>query len=86
MLVSRLYVPGNEPDRSVLKRAAVDDARERRNVLIQLEEVRRPIRNFASFGLPARFVAVMPHRSIGLGNELGAVALDEIAGLGDDVL
>ena len=28
MLVSRLYAPGNEPDRFVLKRAAVVDARE----------------------------------------------------------
>jgi hypothetical protein len=44
------------------------------------------IRNRASFFLPAGFVAVMPKRSVGLGNELGAAALDEIAGFGDDVL
>jgi hypothetical protein len=28
----------------------------------------------------------MPKRRVGLGNELGAAALDEIAGFGDDVL
>ena len=28
----------------------------------------------------------MPKRSVGLGNELGTAALDEIAGFGDDVL
>jgi hypothetical protein len=54
--------------------------------LIQVEEVRQLIRNRASFFLPAGFVAVMPKRSLGLGDELGAAALDEIAGFGDDVL
>ena len=28
----------------------------------------------------------MPEHSVGLGNELGAAALDEIASFGDDVL
>ena len=28
----------------------------------------------------------MPEGSVGLGNEFGAAALDEIAGFGDDVL
>ena len=58
----------------------------RRNVLIQVEEVRRHIRNRASFALPASFIAVMPERSARLGNEFGAAALDEIASFGDDVL
>jgi hypothetical protein len=40
----------------------------------------------ASFFLPAGFVAEMPERSVGLGNEFGAAAFDEIAGFGDDVL
>ena len=40
----------------------------------------------ASFVLPARFVAVMPEGSAGLGNEFGAPALEEIAGFGDEVL
>lgn len=47
--------------------------------------VRRLIRYRGSFALPARFVAVMPEGSAGLGNEFGAPALDEIAGFGDDV-
>lgn len=41
---------------------------------------------YASFFLPAGFVAVMPKRGAGLSNELGAAALDEIARFGDDVL
>ena len=48
--------------------------------------VRRLIRYRGSFALPARFVAVMPEGSAGLGNEFGAPALDEIAGFGDEVL
>jgi len=64
----------------------IDDAYTGETFLIQVEEVRRLIRNRASFFLPAGFVAVMAKRSVGLGNELGAAALDEIAGFGDDVL
>ncbi len=33
-----------------------------------------------SFGLPGRFVAEMPERSVGLGNELWAAALSKVAG------
>jgi len=51
--------------------------------LNQVEEARR---RRASFFLSAGFFAVMPKRSVGLGNELGAAALDEIAAFGDDVL
>jgi hypothetical protein len=40
----------------------------------------------ASLVLPAGFLAVMPERSVSLGNEFGAPALDEIAGFCDDVL
>ena len=47
---------------------------------------RRLIRNRASFGLPASFVAVTLEGSAGLSNEFGAAALDEITGFGDDVL
>jgi hypothetical protein len=53
----------------------IDDAYAGETFLIQVEEVRQIIRNRASFFLPAGFVAVMPKRSVGLGNELGADGL-----------